>query len=258
MEEKSASTSSGFENGFMWLATVLGFIVDTVTLIGLFSTFEVKDVPSHEMPSSVHIPKIRIATASPELKDITFVLIVFSLFMLMLYIGNAFYKKESPQYEDESMLGYDDDYNDYKRITPSNKNFPLLFSVFGTSFLSSIFMLWIFVFYFQDSVLWENIYFVFSVWITGTFLSLWMISMRSLENNKMNKFFKTSLLVFAYSLLPLGLIVEWLFGTTLFHAIITIVQVIFLSVAYTIVLYLLTALLSGITWVVVKWYYSIS
>lgn len=258
MEQKTSSSSSNFENGFMWLATALGFIVDTITLIGLFSTFEFKNVNTSEVSSSVQIPKIRIMTASPALRDITLVLIVLSLFMLMLYIGSAFYKKEERRYSDEITYGFDNDYNDEVAITPTNKNFPLLFSIFGTSLLASIFILWVFVFHFQNSLFWENIYFVFTIWIMGTFFSLLGISMRSLENNKMKKFLKTSLLIFVYSVLPLGLIVEWLFHTTLLTSIVIVIQAILLSFAYSIIAYILTALMSGITWIVTKWYYSIN
>lgn len=266
MEEKTSSSSStNFESGFMWLATALGFIVDTITLVGLFSTFELKNVNAQEMSPEVQIPKIKIITATPGLKDSTLVLIVVSLLMLMLYIGIAFYKKEKKKISDDEFLPHEFELaldelalDEEVTITPVNKEFPLFFSIFGVSFFALISTLWILVFYFKSSDLWEYTYSVFAVWIIGTLFALIGVSLRSLDYNKMSKLLKTLLLVFVYSILPLGLIGEWLFHTTLLSSILAVIQITFLSVVYMVTIYILTALFSGITWMATKWFYNIN
>jgi hypothetical protein len=45
---------------FLWLATIIGFIVDTVALIGIFSTFRLGNASITGAPT-VEIPKINIA-----------------------------------------------------------------------------------------------------------------------------------------------------------------------------------------------------
>jgi hypothetical protein len=260
MEEKSlsSSSSSNFESGFMWLATALGFIVDTITLVSLFSTFELRNVNAQEMSPDVQIPKIKIITATPGLKDSTLVLIVFSLLMLMLYIGIAFYKREKRKFSGDEFLPHEFELasNEEVTITPVNKEFPLFFSIFGVSFFTLISTLWILVFYFQNSNLWEYTYTIFAVWIIGTLLALIGISLRALDYNKMGRLLKTVLLVFVYSILPLGLIGEWLFHTNLLSSILAVIQIIFLSVVYMITTYILTALFSGITLMATKWFYN--
>ena len=255
MAEKTSS--SNFGNGFNWLATILGFVVDAIALISFFSTFELKNVNTPDVPPNMQIPKIKIVTITPELKSIASVFIFLYLFMLIFYIGSAFYKKEQKIYndEEEGFSGFTEP-EEETTITPVNKEFPLLFSTFGTSFFALIFTLWSLVFYFPDSILWEYAYSIFAIWIIGTFFSMAGISLRSLDNKKMSSFLKTFLIVSVFCAPLLGLIGEWLFHTTLLLSIFAIVRIVLLSAIYMIVIYLLTALISGATWMIAKWYYN--
>ena len=69
----------------MWIATVVGFVVDTVALVGLVSNLRNLSAGT---PINIEIPKINFGGAKFEWKDITLVIIIY-LVIALDFIRNS-------------------------------------------------------------------------------------------------------------------------------------------------------------------------
>jgi hypothetical protein len=148
METKPNSQA---QNAFLWLATVIGFIVDTVALIGIYSTFRLGDTSITGAPT-VEIPKINIANIALKWRDVSFVILVYLFFGLIAYLRiRKLHLKEVKVGENTS-----------RELKAEKLSFANYLWFDAVIFLT---LLWLMVFVFPTSVLWNYFYFIVIGWL---------------------------------------------------------------------------------------------
>lgn len=243
METKSESKA---QNTFLWLATIIGFVVDTVALIGIFSTFGLGNSIITGTPT-VEIPKINLAFMTLEWKDVSLVVILYLFFTLIAfsrfkYIWIAEEKSKSGK---QKVLKSED---------------PKISYYIWFNAVIFLFFLWTLVFVFPSSKIWDLFYFILLGWVFSIGFSI-VFSYFFNNSEKYDGFFKplfiaTGILVFL--ILPaLTLFVTIVFNLPFFSTLGILFLVALISVGYTVILLILGRLLLELILWVTKNYYGL-
>ena len=179
-----------------WVATAVGFIVDTIALIGLFSAFRLGNIVTDHV--SLELPQIDIGNISLKWKDATLVVFLYLLFSTIFFIK-------------AKLFDIDD------LATTDNKLYTLL-SFLAFNFLVLTSFLWVAVFILTNSIT-AYFYQILLGWLISTLLSLNFINSYVLKGitgvgNYLARLSLISIVIGPF----LALLVELVFGIPLLSA----------------------------------------
>ncbi len=216
-----------FQEIILWIATTIGFIVDTVALIGLFSALRLGNLTTDQ--TSIEFLKINIGNISLNWKDITLVIIIYLAFAVL-----AFIKKTVTDGGDKLI-----------RIKPHL----LLLSLFAIDFLLLIVVLWVLIFVFTNTASWLYPYQILAGWLIGTVLSILFLKSYVENatdfNRHLHKIAKRIGTVYIFGIPVLALLIESVYNVSLLSALRMASIFYVLSIFFSIVYGVFTVILSG-------------
>ena len=210
---------------FSWIATIIGFIVDTIALLGLFSAFRLEGIVADQV--NFEFPKIHLGYISIKWKDATFVIFIYLTIAIVFFVREKLIKNDVIDTEEHELN--------------------ILISFFAFNFLLFTLFLWLAVF-----ILYNLIYpYFYSI------LLFWAISLLFSVNFIRAYWVKRSTTIFKYmarlglayiAILPiLTLLVEFLTSPSFFTALELVLRWFLTVILYsTISQFLWILFLSGI------------
>ena len=203
--------TSKLQDVFSWVATILGFIVDTFALMQLFSFLKFRSLDFD--PINVALPKFNIDN-SLRWKDATLVIIIYSAFSLVLFI--------------KTMLANSEKYNKVKDDTNA------IISFLATNFLLLVIFLWLLVFAFTNNT-YPYFYQIIITWLVSTLFSIGYINLYFVKEGTTGFiYFSRLIIVYLFSAPALSLMTEYLLSVSLIQAFVITLTWFIVAVLYSI------------------------